>query len=110
MNNNNKSATPQLSVILTTPDNYTTIRKTVTCLRKQTARDKLELIIVCTSSENLNINETELEDLNAAGATVIGADIVFFVLGRAAKRFAFVCGRPERYSWLTSHVLTHYSR
>ena len=63
MNNNNKAANPQLSVILVTPDSYTTIRKTVTCLRKQTARDKLELIIVCTSSENLNINETELEDL-----------------------------------------------
>ncbi len=60
---NNKAANPQLSVILVTPDSYTTIRKTVTCLRKQTARDKLELIIVCTSSENLNINETELEDL-----------------------------------------------
>ena len=60
---NKKAATPELSVILVTPDNYTTIRKTVTCLRKQTARDKLELVIVCTSLENLNINETELEDL-----------------------------------------------
>lgn len=59
MKNNHKAANPKLSVILVTPDSYTTIRKTVTCLHKQTARDKLELIIVCTSLENLNINETE---------------------------------------------------
>ncbi len=61
MNQNRRH--PALSVILVTPDNYITIRKTVTCLRKQTARSKLELVIVCTSLENLNVNETELEDL-----------------------------------------------
>jgi len=86
---------PELSVILVTPDNYATIRKTVTCLRKQTARDKLELVIVCPSSENLNINEKELEDLltfkivelgeiqsrgqaNAAGVYIATAPVIVF--------------------------------
>ena len=37
---------PKLSVILATPDSYQTIRKTISFLRRQTARAELELVIV----------------------------------------------------------------
>src|SRR5688572_30475750 len=37
---------PDLSVILVAPDRFETIRRTVECLRAQTVRDRIELIVV----------------------------------------------------------------
>ena len=47
-------------MILTTPDCYDTIRKTIGCLRAQTARDRLEIVIVARSARDLNLAESEL--------------------------------------------------
>jgi glycosyltransferase involved in cell wall biosynthesis len=52
---------PDLSVILVTPDCYETIRKTVTSLRAQTVRERLELVIVCPSKDSLRLIESETD-------------------------------------------------
>ncbi|MBC7806740.1 MAG: hypothetical protein H7145_11370 [Akkermansiaceae bacterium] len=49
-----------LSVILVTPDDYETIRKTVCHLRKQKAADRMELLIVAPGRESLGMDEEEL--------------------------------------------------
>ncbi len=46
-------AHPALSVILSTPGDFSAIRKTLAHLTKQTARDSLELVIVATSRDEL---------------------------------------------------------
>lgn len=42
---------PDMSVVLVTPDRYETIRQTIKHLRAQTVRDRLEVIIVAPSSQ-----------------------------------------------------------
>jgi GT2 family glycosyltransferase len=85
--------TAELAVILTTPDCYDTIRKTIACLRKQTARDRLEIVIVAPSLRELEPCESELKSFatfhvvevgtlksigaaNAAGVRHAGAPLV----------------------------------
>lgn len=53
---------PALSVILATPDTYATIRATVHHLRRQTAADRLELVIVAPSATALGQDEAELSE------------------------------------------------
>lgn len=54
-------SSPEMSVIVVTPDYYETIRKTVAHLRAQSVRDQLELIIVAPSADTL-----EADDLASA--------------------------------------------
>jgi len=61
MNSPSKSV-PELAVILVTPGPYQTIRRTVSALRMQTARARLELVIVCPSKEKLQINDAEMAE------------------------------------------------
>jgi hypothetical protein len=49
-------------VVLITPDHYGAIRKTIGHLRTQTVKNCLELIIVAPVADNLNLNESELQD------------------------------------------------
>lgn len=51
---------PGLSVMLVTPNNYQTIRKTIRHLGAQTARDRMEVVIVAPSRANLGLVESEL--------------------------------------------------
>lgn len=51
---------PHLSVILVTPDRYETLRKTVSHIRKQTCRDRMELVFVAPSAEELGLETSEL--------------------------------------------------
>ena len=44
-------SSPQMSVVIVTPDSYETIRKTVEHLRAQTVKDRLEIVIVAPSAE-----------------------------------------------------------
>jgi len=46
---------PELSVVIVTPDGYETIRKTMDHLRAQTARDRLEIVIVAPSVQQLDL-------------------------------------------------------
>src|SRR3954465_14970898 len=53
---------PEISVVLATPDVYTTIRKTMRHLRAQSARHRIEMIIVCPSREKLGAPLDDLKD------------------------------------------------
>jgi glycosyltransferase involved in cell wall biosynthesis len=55
---------PQISVIIVTPDCYQTIRRTIGCVRRQTIRDALEVIIVAPSAACLKDGDGELSELN----------------------------------------------
>lgn len=55
-------STLEMSVVLITPDRYGTIRETIRHLRAQTVKDRLEIVIVAPSREQLGLSEAELED------------------------------------------------
>ena len=50
-------SSPEMSVIVVTPDCYETIRKTVAHLRAQSVRDQLELVIVAPSADTLEADD-----------------------------------------------------
>jgi len=58
------SYSPEISVVLITPDTYETIRRTVDCLKKQTIKDKLELVIVALSAGDIGAGPEELGDFH----------------------------------------------
>jgi GT2 family glycosyltransferase len=82
---------PELSVILSAPDGYDSVRQTVAHLRAQTARDRLELLLVL-PARNAAVEMTDLADFpwfkrvesspgsigcaNAAGVRQATADVV----------------------------------
>jgi GT2 family glycosyltransferase len=53
---------PEMSVIVTTPDSYDTIRALVRALRLQTARDALEVVIVAPSVAAIRAGLADLQD------------------------------------------------
>ncbi len=48
---------PSLSVVLATIDDYGRIRRTVECLKRQTIRDRLEILLVASSEQALGLDE-----------------------------------------------------
>src|SRR5437764_14845225 len=52
---------PEMSVILVTPDRFETLRETVEHLRAQTAKDRLEIVIVAPSEAELALDPAELD-------------------------------------------------
>lgn len=54
------SVSSEMSVVIVTPDNYETIRKTMSHLRSQTARASLEIVIVTPSREQLGLDPSEM--------------------------------------------------
>lgn len=82
---------PELSVILAAPDGYDSVRQTVAHLRAQTARDRLELLLVL-PRQDAAVEKAELADFpwlervesspgsigraNAAGVRQASADVV----------------------------------
>lgn len=63
---------PEMSVIILAPDCYETIRKTMRCLRAQSALDRLEIIIVASSAGGLIDGERELAEFNDVRVVEIG--------------------------------------
>ncbi len=57
----NISSSPEMSVVIVTPDTYGTISRTIECLKAQTVKDKLELVIVTLSADDFEVNPEELE-------------------------------------------------
>ena len=51
---------PDMSVIVLTPDNYTTVRLLMAHLCAQTARDRLEVVLVAPQTSRLQADEAEL--------------------------------------------------
>ncbi len=58
----NDGSSPDMSVVLVKLDHYERIRKTISHLRLQTVRDRLEIVIVAPSLDKLDLNESELKD------------------------------------------------
>ncbi len=54
------TAAPDLSVVLATPFRYETIARTMAHLRAQSARDRLEIVIVAPSRESMRVPATEV--------------------------------------------------
>ena len=63
---------PDISVIIVTPDSFETISKTIDCLRKQTAKDRIEVVIVAPSADRLNLNNSVLNDFPKMKVVQIG--------------------------------------
>jgi Glycosyl transferase family 2 len=51
------NAAPELSVVLITPDSFDTLRRTIGCLIRQTARDRIELVIIAPASARIEIDD-----------------------------------------------------
>lgn len=58
----NNAEVPVLSVLLVTPDDYESLRQTVSHLRRQTIKHQLEVVIATTSAANLRLDEEDLKD------------------------------------------------
>jgi GT2 family glycosyltransferase len=65
-------SSPEISVVIVTPDNFDTIRNTMLCLRKQTARDRIEVVIVAPSAESINGYSPELSDFRWVKTVEVG--------------------------------------
>ncbi len=65
---------PEMSVVIFTPDTYETIRKTMGYLRRQTVRDRLEILIAAPSRDELGLDETELEPFLQWKIVEVGPD------------------------------------
>ena len=62
----------EMSVILITPDSFETLRRTMGALRRQTVRERLELVIVGPSTDRLAIAESDLEGFAGRRIVEIG--------------------------------------
>jgi len=62
----------QLSVVLITPDSFDTLRRTIGCLVRQTARDRIELIIIAPTSARIDVDQALVAPL--AGVRVVRLD------------------------------------
>lgn len=86
---------PELSVVILTRDRYEACRRTIGCLSEQTARERIELVLVAPSRSALAPDEDELADFGgyqvcevgelrstgaglAAGTRVAGAPLVVY--------------------------------
>jgi predicted dehydrogenase len=63
---------PALSVVLITPDSFETLRRTVECVVAQTARDRIELVIIAPKSARIDIDRSLVAPL--AGVQVVALD------------------------------------
>ncbi len=87
---------PAISVVLVTPDDWSTIQRTAACLHSQTVRDQIELLIVAPAEHVIDRSVAELDGFwavrvvpggaipsvaigNTYGALAATADIVAFV-------------------------------
>jgi Glycosyl transferase family 2 len=52
--------TPAMSVIVITPDSYSTVRKTIRRLRAQSVSHQLEIVLVVPSAQGANIDYSDL--------------------------------------------------
>ena len=77
---------PEMSVVLLTPGTYETIRRTIGCLRAQTVRDRLEIVIVAPKASALGLDQAELAGFFRV--RVVEADPI---RSGAAARAAGIC-------------------
>ncbi len=74
---------PDLSAILVTADTFEPIRTTVRALAKQTARERLEIVILCPSKDSLDLVDPELAGFHSVRVIELG-EIISAAGARAA--------------------------
>lgn len=62
----------QMSVVIATPDNYQSIRKTISCLRAQTVKKQLEIVIIAPSRKQLHLDESQLQEFGQFQVVEVG--------------------------------------
>jgi GT2 family glycosyltransferase len=62
----------EMSVIVVTPDNYETIRKTILRLRAQSVRGLLEVVIVAPSANDLRLDDSDLSEFHQVRVVEVG--------------------------------------
>ena len=110
------SSCPAISVVLTT-DCYETIRPVVHCLRAQTVKDQLELVIVAPDRGSLNLDESELRELAGVRVVEVGSIEPFPAARAAGVREAsapvVVIGETHSYpapDWAEALIKAHGQR
>jgi hypothetical protein len=61
-----------LAVVIVTPDQYATIRRTIRNLQKQTARGRLEIVVVAPRAEGLGIDPADFTDFSGLQVVSVG--------------------------------------
>jgi hypothetical protein len=64
--------TPEMSVVVVTPDTYATVRKTVRHLRAQNVSGRLELVIVAPRADRLGLDESALRCFHSYRVVEVG--------------------------------------
>jgi len=104
---------PAISVILGT-DLYETVRPVVECLRRQTVKDRLELVIIAPRRSSLGMSDADGEGLAAVRFVEVG-DVSRLAVARAAGVHAatapiVVIGETHTYpdpSWAEALIRAH---
>lgn len=68
----NENTSPEMSVVIVTPDNYRVIRRTIRYLRAQTVKDRLELVIGAPSRAKLGLVESDLDAFHSYKVVEVG--------------------------------------
>ena len=68
----NQRNSPEMSVVIVTPDDYQVIRRTIRFLRAQTVKDRLELVIGAPSGKQLGLIESDLEGFHSYKVVEVG--------------------------------------
>jgi hypothetical protein len=67
-----KSNSPEMSVVVVSLDSYERIRLTLAALIAQTAKHRLEIVIVAPSREGLNLDEANLQEFSGFQVVEVG--------------------------------------
>jgi GT2 family glycosyltransferase len=62
-----------MSVVIATPDNFRTIRKTISHLSRQTVRDLLQIVIVAPSKQDLELDATRMHGFHGYEIVELGS-------------------------------------
>ena len=65
-------SSPEMSVVIITPDRFAAIRRAITHLRAQSVRDQLEVVIVAPSAEELEADDLELAPFHSVQVVEVG--------------------------------------
>jgi hypothetical protein len=68
-----RSTAPEMSVVVVSLDSYERIRLTIAALRAQTAKRRLEIVIVAPSRDVLNLDEADLREFFSFQIVEVGA-------------------------------------
>jgi hypothetical protein len=115
---NTATTVAEMSVIVITPDQYETVRKTIRRLRAQSVKHLLEIVLVAPSVKDLRLDETDLREFHqvrvvecgpmvstararAAGVRQASAPVVAFVEDHSfpAKGWGEALIQAHRHPW-----------